>query len=187
MGGIIYFLSLEEPSQPLTSVLWGLREIQRTIAASPVSHEVWDKLEADSAQGQGGWEETVFTGKWQKKGILGGAAPALGFVFIFMYLFSKLWTKKGLWGSPFQELRWDTDTASLLYRLPSMAPPSSGHGLFLSPKAYQLVLKLETLGRDIQKLFSLESVPSTFYTSPMCSARLMLSLVLPLMLLGCRE
>lgn len=76
MGGIIYFLSLEEPSQPLTSVLWGLREMQRTIAASPVSHEVWDKLEADSAQGQGGWEETVFTGKWQKKGF-GGEQPQL--------------------------------------------------------------------------------------------------------------
>lgn len=74
MGGIIYFLSLEEPSGLLTSVLWGLREMQRTIAASPVSHEVWDRLGTDRAQGQawGGWEETVFLqGNGKKKGFWG--------------------------------------------------------------------------------------------------------------------
>lgn len=77
--------------------------MQRTIAASPVSHEVWDRQGTDSAQGEGWgrWEEAVILQGDGKKRDFGGAAPALGFVFIFMYLFSKLWTKKGLWGSHF--------------------------------------------------------------------------------------
>lgn len=45
--------------------------------------------------------------------------PALGFVFVFMYLFSKLW------GSSFYELGSDTDTASLPCWL---SPPGCTHG-----------------------------------------------------------
>lgn len=77
-----------------------------------------------------GWMagDCVFTGKWQKKGFLGEAAPALGFVFIFMYLFSKLWTKKGLWGHLYRSPDW------------TQTPPPFSAGLFLSPKSCQPVL-----------------------------------------------
>lgn len=88
MGGIIYFLSLEEPSGPLTSVLWGLREMQRTIAASLVSHEVWDRLGTDSAQGQawGRWEETVFLQGNGKKRDFRGSCPSSGLC-VHIYVF----------------------------------------------------------------------------------------------------
>lgn len=90
MGGFIYFLSLEEPSQPLTFVLWGLREVQRAIAASPVSHGLWDRLGTDSAQGQawGGREETLFLrGNGKKGDFLGEAAPAWALCsYLYIYL-----------------------------------------------------------------------------------------------------
>lgn len=71
MGGIIYFLSLEKPSQPLTSVLWGLREMQRTIAASQVNHET-------------GWGQTVHR---DKRGVDGRRL-----------CFYREMAKKGFWG-----------------------------------------------------------------------------------------
>lgn len=82
-------------------MLWGLREMQRTIAASPVKRDTgWGQTVHRAKRGVDG-RRLFLQGNGKKKGILGGAAPALGFVFIFMYLFSELWTKKGLWGSPF--------------------------------------------------------------------------------------
>lgn len=190
MGGIIYFLSLEEPSQPLTSGLWGLRGMQRTIAASPVSHEVWDRLGTDSAQGQawGGWEETVFTGKWQKKGFW-GELPRLW----------ALWSYLCIYLANFGQKR---DSGGHLFRSPdwTQTPPPFSAGCppwHLLPNGLSSLLKpaslcqgLETLGTDIQKLFSLESVPITFYTSPDVlhqAGALPVSQVLPLMLLGCWE
>lgn len=74
---------------------------------------------------------------------MGEAAPALGFVFIFMYLFSKLWTKRDS-GVTFIGAQ-----IGHRHHLPSLLDFSS----LLNPAS--LSWGLETLGTDNQKLFSL--------------------------------
>lgn len=175
MGGIIYFLSLEEPSQPLTSVLWGLRETQRAIADGPGSLEVWYKLGTDSAQGQawGEWEETVFLqGNGRKRGF-GREQPQLWALCSYLCIYLANFGQK-------------RDSEGQLFRSPDLtqtSPPfSAGCPLWhLLPldmdfssllKPVSLHWGLDTLGTDIQKFFSLESVPSSFDTSPnvLCQA-----------------
>lgn len=101
---------------------------------------------------------------------MGSSAPALGFVFIFMYLFSKLWGDFG---------------AHLLFMSPSWTrtPPPFSAGCppwhFL-PSGLSSLLKpaslCQGLGTDIQKLFSLGSVPPGLFTHLlMCFTRPMLS------------
>lgn len=103
-----------------------------------------------------------FYGEMAKKGVSRGAAPALGFVFIFMYLFSKLWGNSGghLFMSP--------DLTQTPPPFSAGCPPQHllPYGLSSLLKPASLRRGLETLGTDIQKLFTLESIPTTFYTSP---------------------
>lgn len=64
------------------------------------------------------------------------------------------------------------------------------HGLSSLLKPASLCQGLETLGTDIQKLFSLESIPTTFDRSPEVlrqAGALPVRQVLPLVLPGCRE
>lgn len=85
MGGIIYLLSLEEPSQPLTSVLWGLREMQRTIAASPVNHETgWGQTVHRAKRGVDG--RRLFSQGNGKKRDFRGSSPSSGLC-VHIYVF----------------------------------------------------------------------------------------------------
>lgn len=97
-----------------------------------------------------------------KKGILGGAAPALGFVFIFMYLFANFGQKRGSGGHLFRSPDWTQMPPPFSAGCPPwhLLPLDMDFSSLLKPAS--LLWGLETLGTDIQKLFSLESVPSTF-------------------------
>lgn len=159
MGGIIYFLGLEESFQPLIPVLWGLRDAKNHCCQPSEPQGVGqagDRQCTGRRMGQmgGGCD---FTGRWQKKGFW-GELPQLWALCSYLCIYlANFGQKRDSGGHPFRSLDWTQI-------------PRPSIWTFLNPAS--LCQGLATWGTDIQKLFSLGSVPSAFYTSPqvLCQA-----------------